>query len=421
MYVTQDMYNVLMKSHRNLNVLVEILNSTTYAVLNQLQGIAISGDISFDSTSNYRRVCSSLKMAITKTSNLWPTDASSNIWFDKVIRLQVGVGFEPNILWFNQGIFTIKTGTYDYSLSEKTASFDLSDLTANIDGTLNGRLPNEIRIIAQSTTVNNAIFTTVSVLPKINISNIQVNETDALVPYDIIQQPNSTIYDLIKELSGLFMSYEYFFDENGYFIVQKIKDLLNDPVIFDFSQTPIKIITKNSATLDFGNVRNSVTVWGKQLSDGTIASWVYRNRYSRNNLTNMNLIVGMVKGDICFISDLLKSYMWNGSSWVLLNFNVVSKFNIEAIGEKIHVYSSDTIFTNDQAQLQSEYQLWLYSNFAEKISFSCAPIYYLSANQKIYVSSLQEPNIDGYYRIISSSLPMTTNGEQTINAVRLFY
>jgi len=421
MYVTQDMYNVLMRSHRNLNILIQVLNSTTLAILNELQGISISGDINFDSTSNYRRVCSGLKMAITNTSNLWPSDASSNIWFDKVIRLKIGIGFEPNIVWFDQGIFTIKDANFDYSSSEKTASFSLLDLMANIDGVLNGRLSNEIRIIAASTTVNNAIFTTVSVLPKINIANITVNESDALVPFDIIQKPNSTIYDLIKELSGLFMSYEFYFSEDGYFIVQKIKDLINDPVIFDFSQTPIKIITRNSVSLDFGNVRNSVTVWGKQLSDGTIASWVYRNRYSRNNLTNMNLIVGMVKGDICFISDLLKSYMWNGSSWVLLNFNVVPKFNMEAIEEKIHVYSSDTIFTNDQAQLRCEYELWIQSNFAEKISFSCAPIYYLSANQKIYISSLQEPNIDGYYRITSSSLPMTTSGEQTINAVRLFY
>lgn len=420
MYVSQDMYNALVKSTRNINVLVEILNSTTYAVLNQLQGIAISGDVNFDSTSNYRRT-SNLKLAITKTSNLWPSDASSNIWFDKVIRLQIGVGFEPNIQWYNLGIFAVKTGTFNYSLSEKTASFDLLDPMSLLDGTLNGKLPNEIKIIAQSTDVTTAIIATVSNLPKINISNIQVSGSNALIPFDIIQPPNSTIYDLVNTLTNLYMSYEYFFDEQGYFIVQKIKDLLNDPVDFDFSQTPIKIITRNSVSLDFGNVRNSVTVWGKQLSDGTIASWTYRNRYSRNNLTNMNLIIGMVKGDICFISDLSKSYMWNGSAWVLLNFNVVSTFNMESIGEKIHVYKSDTIFTNDQAQLRCEYELWLQSNFAEKISFSCAPIYYLSANQKIYVSSLQEPNIDGYYRITSSSLSMTTNGEQTINAVKLYY
>jgi len=418
-YVSQEMYNALVKSTRNLNLLVEILNSTTYAVLNQLQGITLDGSISFDSKSNYRRTAN-IKMAITSTSNLWPSE-SSNIWFDKVIRLQVGIGFEPNIQWFNLGIFAVKDATFDYDKSQKTASFNLLDPMSLLDGTLNGRLPNEIRIIAQSTDVTTAIIATVSNLPKINISNIQVSGSNALIPFDIIQPPNSTIYDLVNTLTNLYMSYEFYFDENGYFIVQKIKDLINDPVIFDFSQTPIKIITRNSVSLDFGNVRNSVTVWGKQLSNGTIASWTYRNKYSRNNLTNMNLIVGMVKGDICFISDLLKSYMWNGSSWVLLNFNVVPKFNIEAIGEKIHVYSSDTIFTNDQAQLRCEYELWLQSNFAEKISFSCAPIYYLSANQKIYVSSLQEPNIDGYYRITSSSLPMTTNGEQTINAVRLFY
>ena len=420
MYVSQDMYNALVKSTRNINVLVEILNSTTYAVLNQLQGIAISGDVNFDSTSNYRRT-SNLKLAITKTSNLWPSDASSNIWFDKVIRLQIGVGFKPNIQWYNLGIFAVKTGTFNYSLSEKTASFDLLDPMSLLDGTLNGKLSNEIKIIAQSTDVTTAIIATVSNLPKINISNIQVSGSNALIPFDIIQPPNSTIYDLVNTLTNLYMSYEYFFDEQGYFIVQKIKDLINDPVSFNFSQTPIKLITKNSAILDFSNVRNSVTVWGKQNTDGTIATWVYRNRYSRVDITNRDLIVGMVKGDICFISDLSKSYMWNGSSWVLLNFNVVSTFNMETIGEKIHVYSNDTIFTNDQAQLRCEFELYLTSNFAEKISFSCLPIYYLSANQKIYIEVIQEPNINGYYRITSSSLPMTPNGEQTINAVKLFY
>jgi hypothetical protein len=135
----------------------------------------------------------------------------------------------------------------------------------------------------------------------------------------------------------------------------------------------------------------------------------------------MNAISDQVTGDICYDISLSKSYMWNGSAWTLLDFNVVPTFNIENIGEKIHVYSSDTIYNNDQAKLRCEFELKLMSNFADKISFSCVPVYYLSANQKIYVSSLQEPNIDGYYRIVSSNLSLSTNGVQTINAVRLFY
>jgi len=419
MYVTQDMYNILVRSTRNLHILIQILDSTTLAVLNELQGISTSGSINFDSSSNYRRTAN-LSMVVTNNSNLWPS-SSSNIWFDKVIKLQIGLGFEPNIIWFDQGIFAVSSATFDFGLSQKTASFDLLDLTANIDGVLNGKLSNEIRIIASSTTVNTAIRTTASVLPKVNITNIQVNGSDALIPYDIIQKPDSTIYDLIKELVNLYMSYEFYFDEKGYFIVQKIKDLINDSVVFDFSQTPIKLITKNQIGLDFGNVRNSFYIWGKENSNGITTSWVYRNRYSRTSLANRDLIVGMVKGDICFVSDLLKSYYWDGSIWVLLDFNVVPNFNMEAIGEKIHVYSSNTIFNEGQAMLQAEYQMWLKSNFADKINFSCLPVYYLSANQKIYVSSLQEPRINGYYRITDSSLPMTTDGEQIINAVRLFY
>ena len=419
MYVTQDMYNILVRSTRNLHILIQILDSTTLAVLNELQGISTSGSINFDSSSNYRRTAN-LSMVVTNNSNLWPS-SSSNIWFDKVIKLQIGLGFEPNIIWFDQGIFAVSSATFDFGLSQKTASFDLLDLTANIDGVLNGKLSNEIRIIASSTTVNTAIRTTASVLPKVNITNIQVNGSDALIPYDIIQKPDSTIYDLIKELVNLYMSYEFYFDEKGYFIVQKIKDLINDSVVFDFSQTPIKLITKNQIGLDFGNVRNSFYIWGKENSNGITTSCVYRNRYSRTSLANRDLIVGMVKGDICFVSDLLKSYYWDGSIWVLLDFNVVPNFNMEAIGEKIHVYSSNTIFNEGQAMLQAEYQMWLKSNFADKINFSCLPVYYLSANQKIYVSSLQEPRINGYYRITDSSLPMTTDGEQIINAVRLFY
>ena len=55
------------------------------------------------------------------------------------------------------------------------------------------------------------------------------------------------------------------------------------------------------------------------------------------------------------------------------------------------------------------------TSYANTISISCIPIYYLEPNTTIYVED-KESSIEGYYVINTISLPLTYNGNMTISA-----
>lgn len=417
--LTQQQYLLLQRPTRHLHIKVELLNQND-VVIDVLQGYVISGNININADSAYRR-SGNLKMVI-HNNNLIPSP-SSKIWFNRKVKIYIGLmDWNDEIVWFNQGQFVIQNAQIDLSGAEKTIELDLADNISLIDGTLGGNLSHETRIIAQSTTVTEAIRSTITQLGhinKVNIENIKIDDSDALVPYDIISEPNSTVYDLLKELVNLYKNYEMFFDESGYFTVQKIRDRKNDMVVWDFTQNSMNLTINYTTKTDFANVRNSFFVWGRKLDTGETIKWVYKNKYVRNTITERNAITGQQTGDICHVLGENKSYVWD-NGWNLLDFTVVPEFSIDKIGERVHVYSDDKIFNVSQAKLRAEYELKQRSNLAETISLNCVPIYNLFPNTKIRLS-MPEINVSGDYLVKSISLPMDIGSVMSIEAVKLYY
>lgn len=418
--LSQQEYMVLQQPVRYLHIRIEILNEND-RVIDSIEGYSISGGLNFDGNSTYRRT-GDLEMIIINQSNVLPAN-DSNIWFNRKVRIKIGLkNFNDEIIWFNQGIFLIQDADLDLSKDQKTISISLTDLVANLDGTFKGTLSNEVKIINSGVTVSEAIKSTVIQLGKVLINDVRVNGSSATVPFTIEKSPNSSIYDLAKELVDLYMGYEMFFDKNGRFIVRKIKDGKNDPIVWDFSEMDVTInCIKN---IDFSNVKNSIYVWGRKNEDGTQTKWVYRNKYSRQTISDRDSINDMVHGDICHVLDNGASYMWDDTlttpTWVELDFNVVPDFNIESIGERKFVYDDSKIFNDNQARLRAEYELKQKSNFAETVSFNCLPLYGLEVNQKIYLKE-NSIGIDGDYLIKRISMPLSINGQMSIEATKIHY
>ena len=414
--LTQQQYLLLQRPTRYLHIKVELLNQND-VVIDVLQGYAISGNININADSAYRR-SGNLKMVI-HNNNLIPSP-SSKIWFNRKVRIYIGLmDWNDEIVWFNQGQFVIQNAQIDLSGAEKIIELDLADCISLIDGTLGGNLSHETRIIAQSTTINQALRSVLSSLGKVSIDEIKVDGLDALVPYDITSDPNSTVYDLVKELLNLYMGWEIFYNESGYLIIQKIKDRKNDPVVWDFTQNSMNLTINYTTKTDFANVRNSFFIWGRKLDTGETVKWIYKNKYVRNTTTERDAITDKQTGDICHVLNENKSYVWDGS-WQELSFTVVPDFSIERIGEKVHVYSDDKIFNVSQAKLRAEYELKQRSNLAETISLNCVPIYGLQANNKIRIS-VPEINVNGDYLIKSISFDLSIGGAMQIEAVKLYY
>ncbi len=414
--VTQNQYSVLRQPTRHLNIKIDLINENDI-IVDSFEGIATDGSISMDGNSTYRR-SGNMTVVFDKKYNILPSP-ESKIWFNKRIGIYVGLkNYFDEIVWFNMGRFAITDVNLNFNTAEKTMSCTLSDYMAFLDGNLGGTLSHQT-VIPEGTPISEAIKSLVSGLGKFSIEDISINDEMLTTPYKIEKASGTSIYDLIKELLELFMGWDFYFNNSGYFIVEKIKDKSNDSVAETFDSSDKDFTLNSSSKIDFKNVRNSIYIWGRQLDNGIQIKWVYRNRWSRDNYSDLNLLTDKQIGDICHIISENKSYSWDGNSWSLLDFRVIKEFNIESIGEKIHTYENSQIYNEEQAKLRCEYELKQKSNFAETINFSIVPLYHLVPLQKIYINV--DDLIYGNYLINSISVPLNISGEMSISCHKLYY
>lgn len=413
---TQNEYILLQQPVRHLHIKITLFNEFDLAV-GSFEGIATGGSITLDADSTYRR-SGSLEMVLDEKYNLIPSP-TSKIWFNKRIGINIGLtDFDDEIIWFKMGRFAISNIDLSFSLTEKKINCELLDYMAFLDGTLGGTLSHETRVVAQSTPINTAILTTLGSLGRVLLDTVEVNGSPAVVPMDIEMPSGSTVYDLIKQLSDLYKNYTFFFNEDGYFRLRQIRNRKNDPIVWDFTDIDLSIdYTRN---LNFSNVKNSIWVWGKQLDNGIQIVQNYRNRYQRSTITERDAIVDMQINDICYVTTTNLSYLWNGTVWEDLSFSVVSQFRSESIGEKIHSFIEENIYTPEQAALRCEYELNNYSNWAETLSFNTVPIYSLKTEEKIYLK-IDEIGVDGDYLVKSISFPLDISGASSIQAEKIYY
>lgn len=413
---TQEQYSVLRQPNRRLNIRIDLLNEND-VVVGSFEGITIDGSLSIDGSSTYRR-SGNLTMILDKKYNLIPKP-DSKIWFNKRCAIKIGLkNYSDDIVWFNLGRFAIDEVDLNFNLVEKTLSCQLKDYMSFLDGNLAGILPRQT-VIPVNTPISEAIKSLVSELGKFSIEDISINGEMLLTPYTIEKASGSSIFDLIQELINLYQGWDFYFNAEGYFIVEKIKDKSNDSVVETFDSGDKDFTLNSSVGIDFKNVRNAIYVWGRQLDDGTQIKWVYRNRWSRTNYSDLDLLTDKQIGDICQITSENNSYVYDGSIWELLDFKVVDIFNIESIGEKIHTYENSQLYNNEQAELRCQYELKQKSNFAETINFSIVPLYYLNIFDKIHINIDDE--IDGDYLITSATIPLNIDGSMNIQATKLYY
>ena len=416
--MTQQQYLALKQPSRHLHVKIDILNFSN-AVISTVSGLAISGNINISADSPYRRN-GNITLLSNPKHNLIPKP-DSLIWFDKKVKIQIGIdNYKDETIWFNLGVYAVlDCNVNEESPVETTINLELADMMAFLDGTLGGSLVNKTKIYNKNTTVNQAIISILTGLVPYSIEKIMVSDIDeALLPYDIEAPVGMTSYSLVKELVDLHMGYEFFFNEDGYLVIQKIKDRKSDGYVWDFVEDDLSLTSQNK--FNFQNVRNDVWVYGRtdQYNNQIVTN--YHNRFSRNTISERDAIATKSKNDICYVKSEDKSYIWNGSAWVVLNFNVNPIFNSESIGYKPRTYEDGNVFTDVQAKLRCQYELENHSNFAETVSFNCVPIYALDVNKKIKVNK-ESVGIVGDYLIESVGFSLDIQSPMTLNCRKIYY
>lgn len=129
--------------NRTKETYIKIISLTNEDLpVEEITGQATGGSINIDGTSSVRRSCS-LSMTATKEDNI----ITDKYWaYNHKFKLQVGLKniidrTQPDIIWFDQGVYIIS----NFSISESTSSLTISiqgkDKMCRLDGTISGSLP----------------------------------------------------------------------------------------------------------------------------------------------------------------------------------------------------------------------------------------------------------------------------------------
>ncbi|MBK5239841.1 hypothetical protein [Clostridium sp.] len=376
--VTQEEYDLMFQAVRELHVKMAILD-TNDNIVDRIEGFLTDGSVTIDNSSSIRRTADSIKLYLK--NNFIPSP-DSPIWLNRKFKLEIGIRSIKNdqIYYFNLGIFNYDQPQINISLTECTITFRGIDKMAYHDGTYNGKLDMPKTICDIGIPISQAIRTTITGLGHETKYIIEdcVDDNGAIrgVPYKLEKDIGSTEWDIIKELSNLYMWYQCYYDVEGFFRYEKYKYRLTDPIIWDFSDYDFRI---TSQTIDdFQNVRNIIKVYGGEQTDGTQPSAIARNDDATNKYSTVN------------------------------------------IGERIFPISESKYYTIAQCLDRANYELFLHSNLNEKISISCLPIYLINEVNTLIKFNVPAHNLKGVYMIDKISYPLKIDGTMSIDAHKIY-
>lgn len=351
---------------------IELLNKDDN-IIDELEGIVVSGNVSIDAESDIRRTCN-LELVLNN-KNLIPSDNGSKIWFDKKFKLNIGIkNFATDEMeWFNKGIYYFSKPNISLSQGTSSISIEGLDKICTFTNDFNGNLGHTTKIDA-NTPVFDAVKNLISLVGE---TNYIINDIEGLtIPYDLKKDATSSVLDFLVEIRDLYMGYEFFYNEEGVFIWQKIRDRKNDNVEYIFGEDDESIISYGN-TPDFNNVKNKIIVYGRQFEDKE-----------------------QIISTVVNIKD--------------------NKFGSYYIGERTFTVSEDTIQTQAQANLRGEYELYKHSSLNESISISAIQILSLDVNRVLNVNR-KDCGIEGNYLVKRLSYQLGNDGTMNVDAIKLYY
>lgn len=240
--------------------------------------------------------------------------AVNNIWFGQQVRLIMGLELPDGTeFYLPQGVFYINNPSIAFKPNQRTATYNLVDKWAYLDGTLFGTL-NGTYQIAKNEETNGSLWsaikdtlkldrqtfnTTTNELMQIdNVSpvfttfydNKSGNDVRANIPYPIVVSgDNTTVANILLELNGIIVGW-IGYDQTGALRVdasQNDVDDNNKPILWNFTPNNSQLLGITE-TIKNSEVCNEVIIVGQNLNKTNIFGKV-TNIDPRSD-TNVNLI-----------------------------------------------------------------------------------------------------------------------------------
>ena len=198
--ILQEQYNVLQQSVREIHIKINMLNENDN-IIDNLEGIAIDGSLEITNSSSNRRT-GSLKMVL---NNGFVKKYNSLVWINKRVQIIIGIKnlSTDNIVWFNQGRYAVSECNFIKNSTSQLADFTLLDYMSLCDGSLGGKIPSKILIAPNDISIRQwliSLFRDKGGITKLAIEDVIVENVIMPIPYKIDKEPNSTIYEISKEL-----------------------------------------------------------------------------------------------------------------------------------------------------------------------------------------------------------------------------
>ena len=299
-YPSQDDLRLLRQHNKTIYVNIEVKNKSL-DTLDEISGVCTDFSYSISSDSGVRQTAN---VSIYIKDNKYKVRQDSLFWLDKILYVQVG--YADNILnethYYPNGYYLITDNGYSYSESDKILSLTLVDLMSLFDGERGGYLTGQKIAVYRygnhpldwytafnennepyecdengNKTSNNTIRPNTIRQVVIDIvsdwgkwKNYKIGDVGDYyggvyesyeIPYDLEFGSGSTIFDVLDKLRNLYPNWEFFFDEDGYFVYQKIPTGIDDPIIFDDAILKGLIISEPSSN-SFSDICNLREVFG---------------------------------------------------------------------------------------------------------------------------------------------------------------
>lgn len=318
-------------------------------VLEEVTLDVVQGNVNFDATQNNRRSCN---LDLRNLNGEYIPSPTSKMWINNKFRLKAGYKYNNDQhLLYNQGVYVLGNPSLYSSSPRKEVTVQGLDKWVLLDGTVAGELKNKF-IIELNTRVDTAIRTLIKDVA--GEKKYIIDTCDVLLPYTIEKEKGSTIADIIKEICEI-VSYEAFYNNEGYFIFRKAlqpKDY--NSIAPSWYYTTDGLYLESTRNINWVDVRNSIKVVGMTKSNGIIIEAIAQD------LTG-------------------------------------SELSINKIGERFKLIEDDKIPTVELAKERANWELLQRIMIVEEVKSSIVPNFSHTIGDVIYVLDKNNGTEGNYY------------------------
>jgi hypothetical protein len=355
-----------MQKNKELKVKIEVLNKFDI-VVDYIEGITLSGSVDIKNDGLTRRSLSLTFVANSKTE----ITPNSRLWINRRVRVFIGIlNYSNEVEYFNLGIFVI---------SNPEKSTTNSGTTISIKGYDKGSLFKEELGIYTVFSANTPVVEAIKALGGlIGENKFLLENTGYVIPYEMKLQGETAIEKAMKDLNDMYMSYQIYYNLDGYLVYEKMQNRLNDPIIWSFKDS-LDFHLNKTKTYNYDDVKNNISVIG-----------------------NLDEKTGVQPRYVATVTGLDKP------------------FSIDNIGKRSNTFAMDKYSTDEQCKQKALYELEKAQNLANTITINTIPIYLINDVNKIIEVYDYDIDETEKYLIDSVSIPLNVDGQMNIVGHKLF-